>query len=118
MSYNTLAYLIYLPFTLILTIWVGRDLHQKGVGLLTNALGDAPLVKVVNQFLLLGYYLLNIGYAAVCLSLFPSISNLLELSEALASRIGFILFSLALIHYFNILIIHHYPHWIKKFIHI
>jgi hypothetical protein len=118
MSYNILAYFIYLPFTFILTIWVGRDLHQKGVGLLTNALGDSPLVKVVNQFLLLGYYLLNIGYAAVCLSFFPSISNFKDLIDALAFRLGFILFSLALIHYFNILIIHHYPQWIKKFIHI
>lgn len=118
MTYNTIAYFFYLPFTIALTWWVGKDLNRKGAHLLLAAFGDLVLVKTINRFLLLGYYLLNIGYAVLSLSLFPRLENLAQMLSVLGFRVGIIMTSLAIIHYFNILVIQLYSYQIKKFFHV
>ena len=115
MTYNTIAYLFYLPFTIALTWWVGKDLNRKGAHLLLDAFGDATLVNTINRFLLLGYYLLNIGYAVLSLSLFPYLVSMAQLLSVLCFRIGIIMTSLAIIHYFNILVIQLFSVQIKRF---
>ena len=116
MTYNEIAYLLYLPFTVFLTWWVGKNLHQKGVFLLRESFGDSPLINTINKFLLLGYYLINIGYAVLSLSLFPKLIGYAQLVSVLGFRLGFIMSSLAIIHYFNILVIRFFPVEIKKFL--
>jgi hypothetical protein len=118
MTYNTIAYLFYLPFTIGITWWVGKDLNRKGAYLLWAAFEDNALVNTINRFLLLGYYLLNIGYAVLSLSLFPRLESSVQLFSVLAFRVGIIMSSLAIIHYINILVIHLFSVQIKKFLHI
>ncbi len=111
---NVTVYIIYLTITLFITFYVGRDLHKKGAILLQEELQDQSLVLIINRFLLLGYYLLNMGYAALVLSSFPSIHGIPQLISALALRIGIVAFSLGLIHFFNLYMIHFQTNLIRK----
>jgi hypothetical protein len=100
---------------MVLTWWVGKDLHRNGAYLLLEAFGESALVNTINRFLLLGYYLLNIGYAVLSLSLFPQLDSMAQMLSVLGFRVGIILSSLAIIHYINILVIQLFSVQIKKF---
>ncbi len=113
--YNLLAYLIYLPITAYITIVIGKDLNTKGETLLLSSFNNnASLVQTVNRFLLIGYYLLNLGYAAISLNLFNDLYSLMDVFEALQIRIGVILMSLGLVHYFNLLVFTYFSKTIQK----
>src|SRR5437773_6620768 len=62
------TYLAYVAVSLAVTIWVGRSLHSNGrIFLVENFQGREKLADSVNHLLLVGFYLVNIGF--VCLAL-------------------------------------------------
>src|SRR4029453_7124274 len=62
------TYLIYLAISIALTIWVARTLHKNGrVFLVDSFHGNEALADSVNHLLVVGFYLLNLGF--VCLSI-------------------------------------------------
>jgi hypothetical protein len=113
--YNLIAYSIYLPITAYITLVIGKDLNQKGEILLLHSFGHkVDLVQTLNRFLLIGYYLLNLGYAAISLNLFEQLYSLQEVFEALVLRIGVILISLGLVHYMNLFVFTKYAQKIQQ----
>ena len=69
MNLHVLSYLIYLPITIVLTIWVGHMLFKNGKIFLVDIFEkNLELAQSVNQLLLVGFYLINIGYAVFTLS--------------------------------------------------
>ena len=59
------TYLAYIFFSLGITIWVGRTLNRNGrIFLLENYADKPQLADAINQMLLVGFYLINIGYIA------------------------------------------------------
>ncbi|MEZ4803920.1 MAG: hypothetical protein R2852_00125 [Bacteroidia bacterium] len=103
MSYNIISYVIYLPITAWITIYVGKVCFVNGRAYLNQILHNrSELVNSINSSLLLGYYLLNIGYAATMLSFWPEIHDFQNLILELSRRIGLIIISLGLMHYFNL----------------
>ncbi len=59
------TYLAYIFVSLGITIWVGRTLNRNGrIFLLENYAGKPQLADAINQMLLVGFYLINIGYIA------------------------------------------------------
>jgi hypothetical protein len=104
---NTIAYLIYLTITYLITVKVGWVFYRNGrifiLGLLqgNTALGDA-----INNILLVGYYLVNIGYATIMISTWDTIHNWTAMITGIITMTGLILFSLAILHCFNMLIIY------------
>ncbi|MFA9214944.1 MAG: hypothetical protein ACEQSR_14065, partial [Candidatus Methylacidiphilales bacterium] len=75
---------------------------------------NVELATILNRFLLLGYYLLNLGYAAVSIHIFSEINSITQLIEELSKRIGMLIIGLALMHYFNMYTFSHFNKQIQK----
>ena len=99
---NTLAYIIYLLITYLITVRVGFIFYRNGrlfiLGLLHN---DVALTDFINRMLLVGYYLLNLGYAALMLRTWNTIYTFTYLVQSITTMTGKIMLTLAFIHFLN-----------------
>lgn len=99
---NTLAYLIYLLLTYLITVRVGLIFFRNGrIFILSLLQDDAALTDAINRILLVGYYLLNLGYAALMITLWDTVHNWTELLVSITSMTARIILTLALIHFCN-----------------
>ncbi|MEI7977497.1 MAG: hypothetical protein WCI53_01525 [Bacteroidota bacterium] len=114
-NYNLISYIIYLPITFYITVVVGWILFKKGIVFLNDTFNsNLELASILNRFLLLGYYLLNLGYAAVSIHIFSEINSIPQLIEELSKRIGMLIIGLAIMHYFNMYTFSHFNKQIQK----
>lgn len=105
MNYNIISYFIYLSITFYITIVVGKICFNNGEVYLGRIIDGKPeMVSFINRLLLIGYYLLNLGYAALMLSFWPEIKSISEAILVLFGRIGKIVFLLGVMHYNNMLV--------------
>jgi hypothetical protein len=105
MSYILISYSIYLLLTLILTIWVARTLFRNGKVFLIDIFhGNQELANAVNNLLLVGFYLVNIGYAVYTLTITDRIADTRALVEELSVKVGAIILILGGMHFFNMLV--------------
>src|SRR5438309_6110302 len=96
-------YLIYLVISVALTIWVARTLHKNGrIFLVDSFLGNEPLADSVNHLLVVGFYLINIGYVTLALKYGAAAANPQEAVETLSTKIGLVLLVLGAMHFFNL----------------
>jgi hypothetical protein len=99
------CYFSYLAISIALTVWVARTLHKNGRVFLIDAFhGDTNLADSVNHLLVVGFYLINIGYIALALSTKASLVTLREAIELESVKIGVVLLILGAMHFFNILV--------------
>src|SRR5690349_14833526 len=62
------SYLAYLAISIALTVWVARTLHKNGrIFLVETFLGNEALADSVNHLLVVGFYLVNIGFVTLAL---------------------------------------------------
>jgi len=107
MNYHILTYIMYLALSIFLTIWVGRTLFKNGRPFLLDIFhSDTVLADSVNKLLLVGFYLINIGYAVITLQILSSISNSQEMIEMLSKKVGAIILILGAMHFFNLYILY------------
>ena len=66
--------------------------------------GNRDLADSVNNLLLVGFYLINIGYAVYTLQVKVGIANPQEMIEALSLKVGFIILLLGGMHFFNLFV--------------
>lgn len=105
MDYHVASYLIYLPVTVALTAWVGHKLFKNGkIFLLDIFEQNIALAESINQLLLVGFYLINIGYAVYTLAIGGMITDAKEMIEMLSQKVGIIILILGAMHFGNILI--------------
>jgi uncharacterized BrkB/YihY/UPF0761 family membrane protein len=105
MNYIIVTYCFYLVITVCLTIWVARTLFKNGKVFLVDIFhGNKELADSVNNLLLVGFYLINIGYAVYTLQITSSIANFQEVIEKLSVKIGLIILILGCMHFFNLYI--------------
>ena len=106
MNYNVLSYLVYLPVTIGLTIWVARTLLNNGRVFLNEIFkGDIELASSVNNLLQVGFYLINIGYAFMALTISYDLNSIQGMIENLSLKIGAIILILGGMHFFNLFIL-------------
>lgn len=99
------CYFSYLAISIGLTIWVARTLHRNGRIFLVDAFhGNAELADSVNHMLVVGFYLINIGYIALALKTDSAMSDFRQIIELESVKIGVVLLILGGMHFFNILI--------------
>ena len=99
------CYLSYLAISIALTIWVARTLHRNGRVFLVDAFhGNAELADSVNHLLVVGFYLINVGYIAMALTSSSPMQNFREIIELESVKIGVVLLILGGMHFFNILV--------------
>ena len=105
MNYMIITYLLYLFITVFLTIWVARTLFRNGrIFLIDIFHGNTELADSVNKLLLVGFYLINIGYAVYTLKIMGFITTMTELMERLSEKVGIIILILGAMHFFNLFI--------------
>lgn len=106
MNYVILTYAIYLPITVMLTVWVARTLFKNGRVFLVQIFGgDEQLADSVNHLLLVGFYLINIGYAVYTLTITRDIDTVQYLIESLSVKLGAIILILGGMHFFNLYVL-------------
>lgn len=105
MNYIIITYCFYLVITIALTVWVARTLFKNGKVFLIDIFhGNKEMADSVNNLLLVGFYLVNIGYAVYTLQVTSSITNFQEVIEKLSLKIGLIILILGAMHFFNLYI--------------
>ena len=98
-------YAIYLAASIALTIWVGHTLHKYGRIFLVDAFGgNDRLADAVNHLLLVGFYLINVGYVTLALRFGARPLNVAHAVEVLSTKIGMVLVVLGGMHFFNLLV--------------
>lgn len=111
---NTTTLLLYLLGSTYITVVVGKALFNRGkVFLLDIFNGNTLITNSLNQTLLIGYYLVNLGYIALTLAFWTIQTDGLAAFEVLMTKLGIIMLSLALMHYFNIYACSHYSKHIQ-----
>ena len=104
---NTLAYIIYLFITYLITVHVGLRFYRNGRVYIFRLLhGDEKMTDSINNILLVGYYLLNLGYASLMISTWKTISTWAELVGSISTMTGKIMLALAIMHFFNMTVIY------------
>lgn len=105
MNYIIITYSFYLIITISLTIWVAKTLFRNGKVFLIDIFhGNKELADSVNNLLLVGFYLINLGYAVYTLQVTGHISNVQQVIEQLSIKIGLIILILGGMHFFNLYI--------------
>lgn len=115
---NVLAYIIYLSLTYIITVKVGLILYRNGrVYILRLFNGNEHLTDSINRLLLTGYYLLNLGYAAIMINNWQTLHTAEQVLVSVFTMTGKIMLLLAVIHFFNMLAIYLISKKKKYFLH-
>jgi len=99
------TYLVYLAVSIGVTWWVARTLFRNGQVFLDDALRDERLASSVNHLLVVGFYLLNLGYVAVALKITGQVDSGSAAVEALALKLGLVLLVLGVIHFSNLYVL-------------
>ena len=97
------TYLLYLLISVALTIWVARTLHKRGGIFLVDAFqGNTELADSVNHLLVVGFYLINIGFVSLALKTAATINTSRAAIELLSDKMGMVLLILGGMHFFNL----------------
>ncbi|MBL7255191.1 hypothetical protein [Paractinoplanes lichenicola] len=101
-------YLVYLAVSIGLTVWVATTLSRNGMVFLAEVFGDEKLAKAINQLLVMGFYLLNLGYVTVTMRSGQTIADTSEALETLSSKVGLVLLVLGALHFLNVFFLGRY----------
>ena len=102
MNITVLCYLVYLLASVALTVWVARTLHRNGRIFLVQAFrGNEPMADAVNHLLVVGFYLINIGFIAFALRYGTKPTDAQEAFEFVSTKLGVVLLVLGAMHFFN-----------------
>lgn len=96
-----LTYLLYIGTSLTMTFWVGRTLNKNGhVFLMENYKDNEGLAKAINSMLLVGFYMINIGFISYTLKIQDGVpANYAQVLEFLSVKVGFIAIILGGMHF-------------------
>ncbi|MFE1834803.1 hypothetical protein [Streptomyces sviceus] len=106
MDRTVVAYVIYLVVSIALTVWVARTLSRNGRIFLADVLrGNEKLAEAVNHLLVVGFYLVNLGFVALYLSGDGTIEDTRGVFEALSTKLGVVLLVLGVLHLANVYVL-------------
>ena len=92
MDYTVITYSLYLAISLGVTIWVARTLHKNGRVFLVDCFrGNQELADSVNHLLVVGFYLVNIGFVTLYLKIAYPVTDATGVFEALSGKVGTVL---------------------------
>ena len=101
-----MTHLLYLAISIALTIWVARTLSTNGFAFLRDSFDDTEeLARSVNHLLVVGFYLLNLGYITLSIRRGGSPESLAGVVEDVSVRVGWVLLALGALHLFNMFVI-------------
>ena len=97
------TYFSYLVLAVPLTIWVASTLSRNGRVFLEDVFaGNDDLADAVNRLLVVGFYLLNLGFVTLYLRVDQEVRSLRGLFEVLSVKLGIVMLLLGVIHFCNV----------------
>ena len=100
-----LAYALYLLISIPLTVLVARTLSKHGRTFLTEVFADSPgLANAVNQLLVVGFYLVSLGFVTLFLTSNSFVVSARDVFEMLSVKIGTVALVLGVMHLLNVLV--------------
>jgi hypothetical protein len=97
------TYVAYLVVSVAITVWVARTLHTNGRAFLVEAFhGEEALADSVNHLLVVGFYLINLGWIVMTLRTRYGLDTARAAIELLSDKVGTVLFVLGVMHFFNL----------------
>ena len=101
-----LTYAAYLALAVPVTLWVGGTLRRNGrVFLLDVFDGDEELASAVNSLLVVGFYLVNLGYVSIALKVGAEVTTATQAIEALSLKVGAVVLVLGVLHLGNLYVL-------------
>lgn len=95
------VYVAYAVTAVTLTVGLARVLFRSGAVFLEDVFKETPkMAEAVNRLLVVGFYLLNLGYAALIMKA-DGASTAVAAAEVLAWKLGALLVSLGIMHFIN-----------------
>ncbi len=105
--YTTSAYALYILISVAITVFVSRTLSKNGeIYLVDGFNGNEALAKSVNHMLVVGFYLLNLGFVLLRIQGFGKAANIDDLLIYLSTNVGTVMFILGVMHFLNMFVIH------------
>jgi hypothetical protein len=102
MNMVIVTYGIFFAISLGMTIWVAKPLHRNGRLFLIDAFhGNEERADAVNHLLVVGFYLLNIGFVLLYLKMGRNPTNSVQAVEYAATKLGVVMLVLGGMHFFN-----------------
>ena len=102
MSIIVISYVAYIAISIALTVWVARTLHRNGRVFLVEAFhGNEQMADSVNHLLVVGFYLINVGYVTLALKYGDKPADVQGAIEFLSFKVGLVLVVLGAMHFFN-----------------
>ena len=100
-TYLVPVYVTYSAIAIALVVWLARTLFRYGAVFLDDVFDDQPgMAAAVNKLLVIGFYMLNLGYAALLLKA-QGAPNAVTAVEVLVQKLGILLLSLGGLHFLN-----------------
>ena len=94
-----IAYLLYLLISIGVTVYVGNVLSKNGSLFLINCFEEKEeLANAINQMLLVGFYLINIGFVSLALGYGDTPYDSQTAIVYVSTKIGFSLLVLGVMH--------------------
>lgn len=101
--YIVACYVTYLAVSLAVTVWVAQTLHRNGRSFLVDAFqGNRELADSVNHLLVVGFYLINVGYVTLALRTADPVPTVRSAIELVCDKLGVVLIVLGIMHFFNL----------------
>ncbi len=106
-----ITYGLYLLLSIAITLIVSRSYKQSGYDYLLECFnGNKQLARSTNSLLLVGFYLLNLGFIALFLKYGEKPENIQGIIEFLSTKIGTVLVVVSMLHFINMKIILNYKY--------
>ena len=103
MNISLIIYSAYFIISLCMTAWVARTLHKNGRMFLVDAFsGNQPMADSVNHLLVVGFYLINIGFILLFLRVGEKPADLVQGVEYISTKRGIVMLVLGGMHFFNV----------------
>lgn len=105
MTWTVATYLAYLLTVIPITIWVASTLTRNGRVFLGDVFGvENGLADAVNKLLVVGFYLINVGFVMLYLRTDRRVVDLTGLLETVSVKIGVVMLMLGVIHFVNVMV--------------
>ncbi|MEV5374419.1 hypothetical protein [Streptomyces nondiastaticus] len=109
MDLTVVSYAIYLLISLGLMAWVARTLSRNGRVFLADVLhGNEKLADAVNHLLVVGFYLVNLGFIALYLQDDTAINDARGVFEVLSRNLGVVFLVLGAMHLGNVYVLNRF----------
>lgn len=101
-----ITYLLYLVASIGITVFVGLALSRSGRTFLLDIFGgNDSLAEAVNRLLVVGFYLLNLGFVTLTLRATGEITSARQAVQLLSVKIGEMLLVIGALHFANLVIL-------------